>query len=171
MSTSKAALLPLLLAAAAAAQVNHGRPVSAEELTKLDITILPDGSGLPEGSGSVADGAQVYSQKCQGCHGANGVGGPFDRLTGGVGSLTTDKPVRTANSFWPSATTLFDYIRRAMPRTAPKSLTNDEAYALTAFILSVDNVVPKTATLDAKSLSAVKMPNHDGFVAWWPKRK
>ena len=170
-SCRKLAFLFMLVSVFASAQVNHGRPVSAEELTKLDITILPDGSGLPEGSGSVATGAQVYSQKCQSCHGANGVGGPFDRLTGGVGSLTTDKPVRTANSYWPSATTLFDYIRRAMPRTAPKSLTNDEAYALAAFILSVDNVVPKDATLDAKSLAAVKMPNQNGFVAWWPKRK
>ena len=155
----------------APAQLNLGRPVSNEELAKLDITILPDGSGLPEGSGSVATGAQVYSQKCQGCHGANGAGGTFDRLTGGVGSLTTEKPLKTAASYWPSATTIFDYIRRAMPRTAPKSLTNDEAYALTAFLLSVDGIVAKDATLDAKSLAAVKMPNQNGFVAWWPKRK
>jgi cytochrome c len=152
-------------------QLNLGRPVGNEELAKLDITILPDGSGLPAGSGSAAAGAQIYAQKCQSCHGANGAGGPFDRLTGGVGSLTTDKPVRTAVSYWPSATTIFDYIRRAMPRNEPKSLTNDETYALTAFLLSVDNVVPKDATLDAKSLPAVKMPNQDGFVSWWPRRK
>ena len=171
MSMSRVGILLLTLAAMSAAQLNQGRPVSAEELTKLDITILPDGSGLPSGSGSVATGAQVFAQKCQGCHGANGVGGPFDRLTGGLGSLTTDKPVKTANSYWPSATTIFDYIRRAMPRTAPKSLTNDETYAITAFLLSVDNLVPHDATLDAKSLPAVKMPNQNGFVAWWPKRK
>jgi cytochrome c len=160
-----------LLAGSAYSQLNLGRPVSNDELAKLDITILPDGSGLPAGSGSAATGAQVYQQKCQSCHGANGAGGPFDRLTGGVGSLATDKPVRTAVSYWPSATTIFDYIRRAMPRDEPKSLTNDETYAITAFLLSVDNVIPKDATLDAKSLPQVKMPNRDGFVSWWPKRK
>ena len=161
----------LLVAGGLYGQSNLGRPVTSEELAKLDITILPDGSGLPAGSGSAAAGAQVYAQKCQSCHGSNGTGGPFDRLTGGVGSLTTDKPVRTAVSYWPSATTIFDYIRRAMPRNEPKSLTNDETYAITAFLLSVDNVIPKDATLDAKSLPAVKMPNQDGFVSWWPKRK
>ena len=152
-------------------QVNLGRPVTNQELAKADITILPDGSGLPSGSGSVSDGAQTCGQKCQNCHGANGAGGPFDRITGGIGSLTTDKPVKTAVSYWPSATTIFDYIRRAMPRNAPKSLTDDETYAITAFLLSVDNVIPKDTKLDAQSLAAVKMPNQDGFVSFWPKRK
>jgi cytochrome c len=160
-----------LLAVCALAQGNLGRPVSNDELAKLDITILPDGSGLPAGSGTVADGAKLFVEKCQGCHGASGAGGPFDRLTGGVGSLTSERPVKTAISYWPSATTIFDYIRRAMPRNNPKSLSNDEVYAITAFLLSVDGIVAKDATLDAKSLTGVKMPNKDGFVAFWPRRK
>jgi cytochrome c len=156
---------------ACAQQPNLGRPLSAEEVRKLDITISPDGAGLPAGSGSVSAGAAVYARKCQGCHGAEGAGKPQDRLTGGVGSLATDKPVKTPVSFWPRATTLFDYIRRAMPISAPQSLTNDEVYAVAAYLLSVDGVVPKDAVLDARSLPAVKMPNRDGFVSYWPERK
>jgi cytochrome c len=93
----------------------------------------------------------------------------MEQLTGGVGSLASGKPVKTPVSYWPSATTIFDYIRRAMPIGAPQSLTNDEAYALTAYLLSIDGIVPKTAVLDAKSLPQVKMPNREGFVQWWPK--
>ena len=90
-------------------------------------------------------------------------------MTGGVGSLASGKPVKTPVSFWPTATTLFDYIRRAMPITAPQSLTNNEVYAVTAYLLSIDGVVAKDAVLDAKSLPQVKMPNREGFVRWWPK--
>ena len=121
------------------------------------------------GSGSVAAGAAVYAQKCQGCHGADGSGKPQDQLTGGVGSLASGKAVKTPVSFWPTATTLFDYIRRAMPITAPQSLTNNEVYAVTAYLLSIDGIVAKDAVLDAKSLPQVKMPNREGFVRWWPK--
>jgi len=95
----------------------------------------------------------------------------MEQLTGGVGSLSSGKPIKTPVSYWPAATTLFDYIRRAMPITSPQSLTNDEVYALTAYILSIDGVVPKDAVLDAKSLPRVKMPNRDGFVWWWPVPK
>jgi hypothetical protein len=101
---------------------------------------------------------------------ANGAGTPSgDRLSGGLGSLATDNPIKTVNSFWPHATTVFDYIRRAMPITAPQSLTNEEVYAVTAYILSLDNVVPMNATLDAQSLTRVQMPNRDGFINWEPK--
>jgi len=93
----------------------------------------------------------------------------MDPLTGGVGTLASAKPLKTPVSYWPAATTLFDYIRRAMPTTAPQSLSNDQVYALTAYILSIDGIVPKDATLDAKSLPQVKMPNREGFVSWWPK--
>jgi len=93
----------------------------------------------------------------------------MEQLTGGIGTLASSKPVKTPISFWPSATTLFDYIRRAMPFNAPQSLTNEETYAVTAYLLSIDNVVPKDAVLDAKSLPQVKMPNRDGFVRWWPR--
>ncbi len=150
---------------------NLGQAPSAEQLADIDISIPPDGRGLPAGSGSVTQGAMIFAAKCQACHGPSGVGGPNDRLTGGVGSLATPKPVKTVASFWPYATTVFDYIRRAMPLTAPQSLTNNEAYALTAYLLSVDGIVPNDAVLDAKSLRQVKMPNRDGFVSWAAKER
>jgi S-disulfanyl-L-cysteine oxidoreductase SoxD len=150
---------------------NLGRPLTPEEISKLDITVAPDGSGLPAGSGSVSAGANVYAEKCQSCHGARGQGGPQDQLTGGVGTIESEKPVKTPVSYWPSATTIFDYVRRAMPLQSPQSLTNDEVYAVTAYILSIDKIVPEDAVLDAKSLPQVKMPNRDGFVRWWPVPK
>ena len=148
---------------------NLGRPITPEEIQKLNITVAPDGTGLPPGSGSVSAGAAVYAKSCQGCHGSQGAGKPQDQLTGGVGTLATAKPVKTPASYWPVATTLFDYIRRAMPITSPQSLSNDEVYAVTAYILSIDGIVPADAVLDAKTLPRVKMPNRDGFVSWWPK--
>ncbi len=163
-------LLCLALNVSAAAQ-NLGRALAPDEIAKLDLTISPDGTGLPPGSGSVAAGAEVYSKKCQGCHGADGAGKPQDRLTGGIGTLASDKPIKTAVSFWPRATTVFDYIRRAMPLQAPQSLKDDDVYAVTAYLLSIDGVVPKDAVLDAKSLPKVKMPNRDGFVNYWKPKK
>jgi mono/diheme cytochrome c family protein len=159
-------LLPLLCCAQSP---NLGRPLTPEEIQKIDITVAPDGKGLPAGSGSVSAGAAVYARSCQACHGEKGAGKPQDQLTGGLGTLATSKPVKTPASYWPVATTLFDYIRRAMPITAPQSLTNDEVYALTAYILSIDGIVPADTVLDAKSLPRVKMPNKDGFISWWPK--
>ena len=155
--------------ASGAQGANLGRPLTPDEVRKVDITVLPDGRGLPPGSGSVSAGAAVYAKYCQACHGEKGAGKPQDQLTGGLGTLATPKPVKTPASYWPAATTLFDYIRRAMPITAPQSLTNDEVYAVTAYILSIDDIVPADAVLDAKSLAKVKMPNRDGFVSWWPK--
>src|SRR5215469_18576808 len=146
-----------------------GHELTTDEVRKVDITVAPDGSGLPPGGGSVAAGAAVYAQKCQGCHGQDGGGKPQDQLTGGVGTLASGKAVKTPVSFWPSATTVFDYIRRAMPITAPQSLSNNEVYAVTAYLLSIDGIVAKDAVLDAKSLPQVKMPNREGFVRWWPK--
>src|SRR5271169_4246318 len=175
MSTLKfACLFPMvvfwLMPAVCSAQgPNLGRPVTPEEVRKIDITISPDGRGLPAGSGSVSAGAAVYAKSCQVCHGEKGAGKPQDQLTGGVGTLASSKPVKTAVSYWPVATTLFDYIRRAMPITAPQSLSNDEVYAVTAYILSIDGIVSRDAVLDAKSLPRVIMPNKDGFISWWPK--
>ena len=175
MSKARAILLAALLAAGAAEAATPpppklGRPASADEIAKVDISIAPDGKGLPEGSGSVAQGAMIFAAKCAGCHGANGEGTPNgDRLVGGVGSLATPNPIKTVNSYWPYATTVFDYIRRAMPITNPQSLQNEEVYALTAYILSADNVVPKDAVLDAASLPMVQMPNKAGFVNWEPR--
>jgi len=165
LSVTVCCLLPL---AALAQGPNLGRALTPGEIRKVDITVWPDGKGLPSGSGSVSAGAAVYAKSCQSCHGAQGTGKPQEQLSGGVGTLASGKPVKTPNSYWPTATTLFDYIRRAMPITAPQSLSNDEVYAVTAYILSIDGIVPADTVLDAKSLPHVKMPNRDGFVSWWP---
>ena len=166
ISLGAACLLPSVCVAQGP---NLGRPLTPEEIRKIDITVTPDGRGLPAGSGSVSAGTAVYAKSCQACHGAQGAGKPQDQLTGGVGSLASGKPVKTPASYWPAATTLFDYIRRAMPIASPQSSTNDEVYAVTAYILSIDGIVPSDAVLDAKSLPRVKMPNKDGFISWWPK--
>src|SRR6476646_4504143 len=147
-----------------------GKPASPDEIARIDISIPPDGKGLPSGSGSVSQGAAVFAQKCAVCHGANAEGTPSgDRLVGGIGSLNSANPVKTVSSYWPYATTVFDYIRRAMPITNPQSLQNDEVYAVTAYVLSIDNIVPKDAVLDAQSLPKVQMPNRAGFVNWEPR--
>jgi cytochrome c len=166
-----AAALCLMSSVCRAQHPNLGRQLTPEEISKLDLTVAPDGNGLPPGSGSVSAGAKVYAEKCQSCHGANGQGGPQDQLTGGVGTIASDKPVKTPVSYWPSATTIFDYVRRAMPLQSPQSLNNEEVYAVTAYILSIDKIVSEDAVLDAKSLPQVKMPNRDGFVRWWPVPK
>lgn len=172
---SRFALLTLLCVlsspAFAAGAPHFGQPADPARLKSWDISIAPDGAGLPPGKGSVAEGAAIYAAKCQSCHGANGEGRPADRLTGGIGSLTTPQPVKTVASYWPYATTVFDYIRRAMPVTSPRTLTDPETYALVAYILSVDGIVKKNAVLDAKSLAAIKMPNRDGFLNMWDRNK
>ena len=153
---------------AAAAQVappRLGRAATPDEVAKVDISIPPDGKGLPPGSGSVAQGAQVYAQKCVVCHGENGAGTPSgDRLAGGVGSLATGTYVKTVNSYWPYATTVFDYIRRAMPPDAPGSLEDDDVYALVAHLLALNELIPADAVMDGSSLPKVKMPARDRFV-------
>jgi cytochrome c len=150
---------------ALAADAPHfGVPADPARMKAWDITILPDGSNLPAGKGSVKEGEAVYAAKCQMCHGANGEGKPADRLTGGIGTLNSPQPVKTVASYWPYATTLFDYIRRAMPVTNPHSLTDHEVYSLVAYILSIDGIVKKDAVLDAKTLPKIKMPNRDGFI-------
>ena len=165
-----ALLVASAVQAATPAPPKLGRPASHDEIARVDISIPPSGEGLPAGSGSVAQGAAVYAQKCEVCHGPNGAGTPSgDRLVGGIGSLATPNPIKTVASYWPYATTLFDYIRRAMPIVAPQSLQNDEVYAVVAYILSIDNIVPKDAVLDAQSLPKVQMPNRNGFVNWEPR--
>ena len=141
-----------------------GTPVSAADIAAWNIDIAPDGHGLPAGSGDVAAGARIFAAKCAACHGAKGEGVLGARLIGGRGTLTSAKPVRTVGSYWPYATTLFDYIRRAMPYNAPQSLSADEVYAVSAWILNQNGVVPDDARLDAHSLAAIRMPNRDGFV-------
>jgi S-disulfanyl-L-cysteine oxidoreductase SoxD len=143
---------------------NLGKTPSAQELRAADISIPPSGEGLPPGGGDAKQGALVYASKCLACHGDKGIGKPADALVGGIGSLATPKPVRTVGSFWPYATTLFDYTRRAMPLQNPKSLTDDEVYAVSAYILHLNGIIAENAQMNAKTLPQVKMPNRDGFI-------
>lgn len=142
-----------------------GRAVDEEALEKWKLTVFPDGSGLPSGSGSVSEGAAIYARRCASCHGPTGEGVTADRLVGGMGTLASSSPVRTVGSFWPYATTLFDYVRRSMPYEAPKSLTSDEVYALTAYLLFLNGLVDEDSRMDAASLPGVKMPNRNGFTS------
>ena len=147
-----------------ASATDFGRLASPDEVRLWDIDVQPDGTGLPAGSGSVARGRQVYEENCAACHGNVGQGGLADRLAGGQGSLASAQPVKTVGSFWPYTTTLFDYVRRAMPYPAPQTLSDDDTYAVVAYILSLNGLVPADATLDRSSLPAIRMPNRDGFV-------
>ena len=148
---------------------NLGTPLSPAEIAAWDINVLPDGTGLPSGSGTPAEGARVYSAKCAVCHGENGKGGTSARLVGGepIKDMESEK---TIANFWPFATTLFDYIRRAMPWRQPKSLTNDEVYSLTAYILSLNKIIGENDTMNAQTLPKVRMPNRDGFIVRFPDR-
>jgi cytochrome c len=160
------AILALACATLARAQSPYGigRPATPQEIAGWNIDIGRDGSNLPPGSGSVSHGKEVFDQQCAACHGAKGEGGVGDRLAGGQGTLATAKPVRTVGSYWPYAPTLFDYIRRAMPQNAPQSLSNEDVYAVSAYILNLNGLLPADAALDAKTLSAIKMPNRNMFV-------
>jgi S-disulfanyl-L-cysteine oxidoreductase SoxD len=156
----------LALGSSAQAQGHYGigRTATDAEIAGWNIDVDPSGANLPPGSGSVSHGHEVFDQQCAACHGAKGEGGVGDRLVGGQGTVATAKPVKTVGSFWPYAPTLFDYIRRAMPQNAPQSLSNDEVYAVSAYILNLNGLLPADAMLDAKSLPAIKMPNRGMFV-------
>ncbi len=159
--------------AIAADSPQFGKPVTAQDIAAWDISIGPDGAGLPPGKGTVAQGETVFAAKCQACHGEKGAGGPNDRLVGGAGTIAPDKtPVKTVGSYWPYATTLFDYVRRAMPWDRPKSLTDAEVYAVAAYVLYLNGVIGQDDVLDAQSLPKVKMPNREGFTAFprWPPK-
>ena len=143
---------------------DFGRPASPEEIKLWDIDVRPDGNGLPDGGGTVAQGKQVFADNCAACHGDNGTGGIKDRLAGGQGTLASDMPLKTVGSFWPFATTLFDYIHRAMPYPTPGTLSIDDTYAVTAFILNLNGILPADGKLDRASLPKIEMPNRNGFV-------
>jgi cytochrome c len=161
------AALGWLFGGLAAAQESPrlGVPATPEQIAAWDISIGPDGVGLPPGQGSVAAGKALYEQKCLACHGVAGAGQPNDRLAGGHGTLKSAAPVRTIGSFWPYATTLFDYIRRAMPFFEPLSLSNDDVYALTAYLLYLNDVIDADAVVNAATLPKIEMPNRDNFVS------
>ena len=151
--------------AAQAESPNLGKVVSPDEIAPWDISIGPDGAGLPPGSGTPHQGEAVYLAKCTGCHGEKGAGKPNDQLVGGPDLLAPGRaPVKTIGNFWPYATTAFDYVRRAMPLNDPKSLKDDEVYAVVAYLLWLNGVIGENDTMDARTLPAVRMPNRDGFV-------
>ncbi|MBV8763337.1 MAG: cytochrome c [Hyphomicrobiales bacterium] len=160
----------------AAERLGIGHAVSPQDFAAWDIDVRADGAGLPEGRGSVAQGREIFARVCAACHGEKGEGkavpgavGGFDRLVGGAGTLDKASPTLTVGSYWPYATTLFDYVRRAMPFSAPQSLSNDQVYAVSAYVLYMNNILPEDGVLDAKNLPQVKMPNQDGFITQDPR--
>jgi hypothetical protein len=164
-----AALLILLGGSAVAAPgPGLGKDISAQDLAPWDIDIEPNGAGLPPGSGTAAQGATVYA-KCVACHGLKGEGGLAPILIANHPIKGIDETTLVLAGYWPYSTTLFDYIRRAMPWQSPVSLTNDEVYALTAFILAENGLIPKDQVIDASSLPKVRMPNRNGFIVRFPK--
>jgi cytochrome c len=149
---------------------NLGRAATPAQIAGWDISVGPDGAGLPPGRGTPAMGATVYEQKCQACHGAKGAGQPNDRLVGGQGTLAGKTPVRTIGSYWPYATTVFDYVRRSMPYTQPQSLSDDEVYAVTAYLLNLNGIIGDNDEINAQTLPKVRMPNQSNFIIVYPSR-
>jgi cytochrome c len=162
MTTSSSAKSP----AAAKPPIAYGKPISEGDIALWNIDIrTPDGKGLPAGSGTVPQGKQVYEAKCAACHGVEAKGGPqYGTMVGGIGSFTTDKRILTPGSMYPYAPILFDYIRRAMPMDRPQSLSADEVYAVSAYLLHLNGLIPTDAVMDAKTLPQVQMPNRNGFI-------
>ena len=141
-----------------------GRTPTAEQIKAWDVTIPWDGAGLPPGSGTAALGKSIYTERCASCHGPSGADGKYDRLVGGRGTLTTDKPVLTIGSFWAHAPTLWSYINRAQPIDEPGSLTLEQVYAVTAYLLHLNGIIGEDEVMDARTLPQVRMPNREGFV-------
>jgi hypothetical protein len=143
-----------------------GRPATEAEIKAQDYDVLPDGAGLPEGHGTAAQAKDLFKDKCSACHGEKGEGkeGEYPALVGGIGSLSSASPKKTVGSYWPYATTLFDFIRRSMPYDHPRSLSADQVYSLSAFVLYLNGIVGETQELNQKTLPQVKMPNRDGFI-------
>jgi len=173
MSISRIALFAGLLAAAPAfaQSPSLGAKITEADVGAWAITILPDGTNLPKGSGTAAQGAKIYAEKCVACHNEGGKGGPY-------AALVSDAPLqgrgieapKTIKNFWGTATTVYDYIRRAMPWANPRTLTDEEVYGLVAYILAENKIIEKDAVMDAKSLPQVKMPNRDNFIIKFPDK-
>jgi len=158
------AALAALPALAKVGEYGIGKPATPEEIAGWDIDIRPDGMGLPPGSGSVEDGEMLYEEKCASCHGSFGEGvGRYPVLAGGEGTLADERPDRTVGSYWPYASTLWDYIHRAMPFPQPQSLSDDEVYAITAYVLNLNDIVDDDFVLTQDNLASIEMPNKDGF--------
>lgn len=173
MFTRKLAILVLFILFASriglAQTPNLGKPLTPNDIAAWDINVMPDGTGLPAGSGTPAEGSRIYVAKCAACHGENGKGGTNAKLIGGepIKDMESEK---TIANFWPYATTLFDYIRRAMPWRQPRTLSDNEVYALTAYILSLNKLIGENDTMNAQTLPKVRMPNRDGFIVRFPDR-
>ena len=173
MSTPRAFFFLLICVASDtfAAGPNLGKPLTAAEMAAWDISVLPDGSGLPAGSGTPAQGASVYAAKCAMCHGDKGEGRPpYSRLIGGGPIQSISAAEKTIANFYPYSTTLFDFIRRAMPWQQPRALSNDEVYAVVAFLLAQNKIIGETEAMNAETLPKVKMPNRDGFIPRFPEK-
>ena len=167
LEASAISLALVLCAGTALAQgPNLGHPADPAEIAAWDISIQPDGTGLPAGSGTPAEGAKIYAAKCAQCHGQDGKGGAVSPtpLVGGGPITDISASIKTISNFWPYSTTVFDYIRRAMPYQQSKSLTNDQIYAVSAYILHLNGIIGADDAVDAQSLPKVKMPNRDGFI-------
>ena len=166
-----AVAVTMATAGALAETPNLGKPIVEADIAAWDISIQPDGTGLPKGSGTSAQGAAIFADKCAACHGDNGRGG------GPAAAVVDDRPLagisaanKTIRNFWPYSTTVFDFIRRAMPFQSPRSLNDDEVYALTAYILAQNKLIGETETMNAETLPKVKMPNRDNFIIRFPDR-
>ena len=175
MSTHKLVMLLLALAGGAGAALaespNLGRPISEADIQAWDITILPNGAGLPPGQGAPQEGAKIYAERCSAGHGDDGRGGPGGRaLVGGAPLTDGIETAKTIKNYFAYPTTIFDQIRRAMPYNAPKSLSDNEVYAVTAYLLSLNKLIGESDVMDAKSLPQVKMPNRDNFIVRFPDR-
>jgi mono/diheme cytochrome c family protein len=168
-----AVALALAVGAASAADApRFGQPISPADLAAWDISIAPDGVGLPSGSGTPAQGEAVYAKyACALCHGEKGAGGPGGPLAGSDPLDSKDRdPRKLIGNYWPYATTIFDFTRRAMPWQQPKSMTNDEVYAVTAYILALNKIIGENDVMNAETLPKVKMPNRDGFISKYPEK-
>jgi cytochrome c len=163
--------LALAWGAAAAQAPGLGARISEADIAAWDISILPDGTGLPAGSGTAAQGAPIFAAKCAMCHGEAGKGSPAGNvLVGGPPIASAIEATKTIGNFWGYSTTVFDFIRRAMPFQQPRTLTDNEAYALTAYLLALNKIIGENEVMNAKTLPQVKMPNRDGFIIRFPDR-
>lgn len=173
MSMRKLPLMCVLLLATTMAQAedtvtSFSKPATAEDIDLVYLSIMTDGENLPDGSGTAEQGKPLFDLYCAACHGFDGEGTLANKLVGGRGTLGSDAPVKTVGSYWPYATTVFNYIRRSMPYTAPMSLTNADYFALTAFLLNKNDIIAADLVIDKDSLAGVRMPNRDGFVNAYP---
>lgn len=141
-----------------------GRPATDQEIRAWNIDVAPTGEGLPAGQGTAKQGAPLFAARCAACHGPTGQEGPMDRLVGGVGTLASQHPIKTIGSYWPYATTLYDYVHRAMPFPAPQSLSPDEIYSVVAWLLYRNGIIAEDVVVDAQSLPGISMPNRRGFI-------